>query len=307
MNKKIASILAVLIVLIFIGYIIFDIASPESNSTAQLSADSLKPDQDNWFVSRIFDPGTASLKAVTVSPSGLIYLGGDSWVSCFDENFKLVWNLKTMKPVTALSVSGDTLFASTIETIFVLSAKGKLFDEWGPFEESAIITSVTSNRSSVAFTDAGNRIVVVLNRNGDVKKLIGKTGESFIIPSPYFDVALTDDNTLFIANTGNRRIETRNTDGSLFRFFGLPGTAPDAFCGCCNPAHFALIPGGFVTAEKGINRIKILDEKGKFVEFVSSVNKFVPSIPLDVAVKDGKLIYAANPADGKLYVFKRKV
>ncbi len=84
------------------------------------------------------------------------------------------------------------------------------------------------------------------------------------------------------------------------------GHAPGAFCGCCNPAHFAVIPQGFVTAEKGINRIKILDQNGDFVEFVSSQNNFTQSIPLDVASSDGKIIYAANSADNTLYIFKRK-
>jgi hypothetical protein len=43
-----------------------------------------------------------------------------------------------------------------------------------------------------------------------------------------------------------------------------------------------------------------------FVEFVSSVNNFVPPLPLDIASLDGKVIYGANPADSKLYVFRRK-
>ena len=102
------------------------------------------------------------------------------------------------------------------------------------------------------------------------------------------------------------RIETNTIDGDLKSHFGEPGTAPGAFCGCCNPAHFAVIPDGFVTAEKGINRIKILNKKGEFVEFVNSKNNFVTSVPLDLASADGKTIYAANPADSKLYVFNRK-
>ena len=92
----------------------------------------------------------------------------------------------------------------------------------------------------------------------------------------------------------------------LKSYFGEPGTAPELFCGCCNPAHFALIPEGFVTAEKGINRIKILNKKGEFIEFVNSKNNFIKSVPLDLASADGKTIYAANPADSKLYVFNRK-
>jgi hypothetical protein len=82
--------------------------------------------------------------------------------------------------------------------------------------------------------------------------------------------------------------------------------APEYFCGCCAPAHFALIPQGFVTAEKGINRIKILNTKGEFVEFVNSKNSFIKSVPLDLASADGITIYGVYPGDSKLYVFNRK-
>jgi hypothetical protein len=306
MNKKTISILAVLIIVIFIGYIIYDTATPERENRSVNAEEKSDSEQDKWIVSKIFDPGAGPLKAVTVSQTENVYLAGDSWVACFDGKLKLMWNLITPKPVTSLSLSGDTLFASTVETILLISTKGEIINEWGPFEDYTIITSVTSNKSFVAYADAGNKIVVVLKKNGDVKSLFGKSGEQFIIPSPYFDVALTDANTLYVANTGNRRIEIRSIEGDLKNYFGLPGTAPDAFCGCCNPAHFALLPDGFVTAEKGINRIKILNREGKFVEFVSSVNKFVPSFPLDMASADGKTIYGANPADGKLYVFNRR-
>ena len=193
-----------------------------------------------------------------------------------------------------------------MELILIISSGGEIKDEWGPFEDNGIITSVSSNRSYVAFADAGNKMIFILDKNGMVKKIIGQNDGQFIIPSPYFDVALTSDNTLFVANTGHRRVETRTIEGEFRSYFGEPGTAPEAFCGCCNPAHFIVIPDGFVTAEKGINRIKILSKSGEFVEFVSSMNKFMASIPLDLASADGKTIYAANPADSKLYIFTRK-
>jgi hypothetical protein len=306
MNKKIASILSVLIILIFIGYIIFDTISPENGTPTNQTIKGTQTNGDKWIVSKIFDADADSLKAVTVSPSGNIYLGSSSWIAGFDKELKPLWKLNTTRPVTALAISGDTLYASTIETVLIINSAGKLIDEWGPFEDNAIITSIASNSSFVTFADAGNKLVIVLNKKGEVKRLIGNSGQPFIIPSPYFDLALTEDNGFYIANTGYRRIEKRNASGELISFFGNPGTASDAFSGCCNPAHFAKIPGGFVTAEKGINRIKILDEEGRFVEFVSSVNNFTPSIPLTVASYDGKTIYAANPADGKLYVFTRK-
>jgi len=306
MKKKSATALVILVILIFIGYIVFDIALNDGNKQPGESSKSSSDSHDQWFVSKVLETGIGKLKAVAVSFSGNIFLGGDSFIICYDPDYKALWNLKTDIPVVALSASGDSLLAATLETIFVVNSKGEIKDEWGPFEDSAIITSVASNRSFVAFADAGNKIIMVLDKKGNVRSMIGKTGEPFIIPSPYFDVALDDKNTLYAANTGKRRIEIRTTEGSLLRYFGEPGLAPEAFCGCCNPAHFALLPDGFVTAEKGINRIKILNERGEFIEFVSSKNDFIAPIPLDVASADGKTIFAANPADSKLYVFKRK-
>ena len=192
-----------------------------------------------------------------------------------------------------------------MDLILIINTRGEIKDEWGPFEDNGIITSVTANKDYICFADAGNKMVFILDKKGVVKKLIGQNDGQFVIPSPYFDVVLDHDNALFIANTGHRRVETRSIEGELLSYFGEPGIAPEAFCGCCNPSHFISVPEGFVTAEKGINRIKIINKSGGFVEFVSSRNKFMASVPLDLASSDGKTIYAANPSDSKLYIFAR--
>jgi hypothetical protein len=306
MNKKLNTILVSILLIVLIGYIIFDLVFKKENNPVN-SAINISPGiEDKWMVSNVFEPGKGQLNAVTVSNNGNIILGGESFVACYDPDFKLLWEYKTDMPVSALAVSENNVYAAVQENILVLNIKGKKTDEWGPFEDKAIITSLASNESYVAFADAGNKLVFVLDKKGSVKSLIGKSGEPFYIPSSFFDLSIDKNNNLYLANTGNRRIETRNIDGKMLSSFGKPGMDPDAFCGCCNPAHFALIPGGFVTAEKGINRIKILNEKGDFVEFVSSVNSFIPALPLDLAATDGKIIYAANPADSKLYEFRRK-
>jgi len=306
MNKKIAAIFSVVIILVFIGYIIFDTARPERSDINQDISEDSESVPDAWMVSNVLTIDEGSLKAVSVSGTGKIYLGGDSFLSCYDSELKLEWNIGTDYPITSVSNFGDTIFATTMELIFLITSDGKIINEWGPFEDNGIITSVASNKEYVVFADAGNKMVFSLNKRGVVKSLIGLSGEQFIIPSPYFDVALDTDNSLFVANTGHRRVETRTIDGELISYFGEPGMAPGAFCGCCNPAHFIVIPDGFVTAEKGINRIKILNNSGEFVEYVSSKNKFTPSVPLDLASADSKTIYAANPADSKLYIFTRK-
>ena len=52
--------------------------------------------------------------------------------------------------------------------------------------------------------------------------------------------------------------------------------AVEGFCGCCNPVYFARRPDGkFVTSEKGLNRIKIYDAKGKFEGVVAGPEQLV--------------------------------
>lgn len=304
-NKKLLAFFSFLIILAFIVYIIIDIArKPVDVADETLASDEAAP-PERWRILHeefISD----SLKAVAVSSDGYIYVGGGSLLSLYDKDLSKIRTIKTPAKITAIAVYGDTVFTTSEEQIFLFSKDGKLIGEWGPFEANSIITSVSANRNYVAVADAGNKIVFILNKRGEVKSMTGHFGEKLIIPSPYFDVCLTPDNVLYMAHTGNFRVEKRSIDGRLLSYFGESGSSPEAFCGCCNPAHFTLVPQGFITAEKGINRIKILDPEGGFTEFVSSVNDFVASVPLDVASADGRTIYGANPADGKLYVFVRR-
>jgi hypothetical protein len=306
MNKKTVTILSILIILAFIGYMIIDFVKPASSVDAEVLIPQGQNIDDAWKISNEFKVNEGALKAVSVTPAGRVSLGGDSFVSCYDNSMKLNWKVKAPSPVTSLSSWGDTIFASTSEQVLVMSTDGKILNEWGPFEDSCMITSVSANAKYVAFADAGNKIVYILDKGGEVKTMIGQNDKHFVIPSPYFEVALDNNNNLYAANTGLHRIETYTIDGVFKSQFGEAGIAPGAFCGCCAPPHFALIPQGFVTAEKGINRIKILNKSGEFVEFVNSKNNFIKSVPLDLASVDGITIYAAYPGDSKLYIFNRK-
>ncbi|MFZ0281839.1 MAG: hypothetical protein WAL29_09330 [Bacteroidales bacterium] len=306
MNKKLAAIFSVVIILTFIGYIIYDAITGRSESLQSTEPVARAVNEDKWTVSREITASEGQLLSIAVDGAGRLYMGGESYVTCLDKNFAKLWSLKTMAKITALSIAGDTVFAASDENIDLISTNGELIDEWGPYEANSIITSISANKEFVVFADAGVKRVFVLKKNGEVSSMMGQSENKFIIPSPYFDVAISDDNTIFVANTGNRRVETWSKDGALIEFYGEPGTAPGSFCGCCNPAHFTIVPQGFVTAEKGINRIKILDPDGGFTEFVSSNNHFTASVPLDLASADGITIYAADRVDSKIYVFTRK-
>jgi len=306
MNKKWASITIIGLLVVFIGYIVYDSVLKKETPQANQAIGEVQNVTDDWTVVRVFNPGKGQLNALAIAADGKILLGGESFVTCYDSELNLIWEYRTEMPVTALTVSGDNVYAAVQAMILVLNMKGEKTADWGPYEDNSIITSLSANETYVAFADAANKTVFTLDKTGALKSMIGRSDNAFVIPSFYFDIALDSGSNLFAVNPGKTRIEKRNIDGKMISFFGEPGVEPGSFCGCCNPAHFAVIPGGFVTSEKGINRIKILDEKGGFVEFVSSVNKFVPALPLDVASFEGRIIYGANPADSQLYVFKRK-
>lgn len=305
-NSKYYTVFSLIIILAFMGYIILDTISPDKeNSASDIKNKTSNNPPDKWQVQ--FEIYIRSgLKSVAVSESGEIFLGGESFVSCYNKELKEKWTLEITENITAVSVYGDTVYACSAESVFLLDRKGKVLGDWGPYEANCLITSVSANKNYVAVADASNKIVFIIRKDGEVSSMVGHFGEKLHIPSPYFDVCLTDDNKLLMANTGMFRIETRTIEGKMQSAFGVSGIEYDNFCGCCNPAHFSVIPQGYVTAEKGLNRIKILDSEGYFVEFVSSANNFTASVPLDIASADGKTIYGANPADSKLYVFTRK-
>jgi hypothetical protein len=304
-KKKILALFSLVIILAFIGYIVYDTVKSDRKPAETVTSINDTVPGDKWQISTVIEV-QEGLKAVTATSDGNIYAGGDSYIVCYNNQLNKLWQIETPTRVTALATYGDTLFATSEEVIYLINSSGEIICEWGPYEANCLITSASANKDYLAVADAGNKIVFIIKKDGEVHSMIGHFGEKLLIPSPYFDVYLTEDNKLYMAHIGKFRIETWTTDGWFVSSFGESGTTPDAFCGCCNPAHFTFVQQGFITAEKGINRIKILGPIGEFIEYVSSVNDFVASAPLDVTSPDGKIIYGANPADSKLYVFERK-
>ena len=130
MNKKLVTVLSVLVIIAFVAYIILDTAKP--SLTADDESIKAEPNSipDAWKISTEMKVTEGQLKAVAVEPSGKIFLGGDSFVSCYDKDMKLIWNIKTPSAVTSLSNCGDTVFASTNEQILVMNSAGRILNEY---------------------------------------------------------------------------------------------------------------------------------------------------------------------------------
>jgi hypothetical protein len=180
MNKKIAAIFSVVIILTFMGYIIYDSITGRGDSVKSTeSADIVY--EDNWTMSGEIPSTDGSLLSVAIDREGRIYMGGESFVTCLDKNLLKLWSLKTIAKINALSVAGDTVYAASTENISLISTGGELLDEWGPYEVNSLITSVSANRNFVVFADAGSKRVFVLKKNGEVYSMMGQSDNKFII------------------------------------------------------------------------------------------------------------------------------
>src|SRR6185436_19031937 len=92
--------------------------------------------------------------------------------------------------------------------------------------------------------------------------------------------------------------ENYTAEGKLSTSWGKQGPAVDSFWGCCNPSHIAIRKdGSFVTAEKGIVRVKLHAANGDLIGVVASSKEFQKGIHgLDLAVDSKDRILIADPA-----------
>ncbi len=80
---------------------------------------------------------------------------------------------------------------------------------------------------------------------------------------------------------------TYSYEGDWGSAWGAGGSQLSDFFGCCNPAHFAILPDGrFVTSEKGIPRVKVYSPEGQFDSVVAG--------PEQLSISD---VQAADPRE----------
>ena len=191
--------------------------------------------------------------------------------------------------------------------------------------DGALLTSIALAEEDVFLADAAGRVVLRFDISG---KLLGRLGlrderrhiPGFVIPSPYFDVAMAPDGLLNAVNPGGLRIEAYTFDGDLEASWGEAGVDIAGFCGCCNPSNIAIMADGrTVTAEKGIARVKVYDAEGNFQCVVAGPELLTPKPtaaeetrtphkrqPVDLATDSKQRILVLDPNARKVRIFELK-
>ena len=223
-------------------------------------------------------------RGIAVGTDGRLYVCGDQalLVLDLDGNIERRHALEG-EPSCVAAGSDGTIYLGMQDHLEVLDHAGGS-RSWPYLGQEAIITSIAVTAGGVFVADAGNRAVLRFDAGG---MLVGRIGEDYLIPSPYFDMAGAPDGTLWIADTGRQTLRRYSVEGRLLASWGRASLDLDAFGGCCNPAHIAALPcGSLVTSEKGLLRVKVYEPDGTLKAVVALPKDFPPAeAALDLATR----------------------
>lgn len=260
-----------------------------------------------------FDTGLIKSHNIAVDSGNSIYVCGDNAVRIFspDGDFTKEMLLKDTPFCIAPSEDGK-IYIAFKEHIEVYDASDKQTASWENLGENAILTSIAVSDDNIFVADAGNRIVVHYDTQGNIINRIGqkypdKNIPGFVVPSPYFDLAVSKDGLLRVVNPGRLRIEAYTFDGDFEFAWGESSVEIEGFCGCCNPVNIAVLPeGGFITCEKGLIRVKVYDSDGGFVGVVAGPEQLARDTEHKICLlpeecQEGGFDVAIN-SNGRVYI-----
>jgi hypothetical protein len=268
------------------------------------------------------DTGLKSARAIALDRAGRLYVAGDRKL--------LVLTSVTTRPTTAPAFSelslpdtpnavciapDGSIYLAMREHVEVYDAMGRQKASWPTLGEQSYLTSIAVTEDRVWLADYGRKVLVACTPAGRVVFEAGRADKAMnydglAVPSPHMDVAVDANGDAWVANPGRCRLEKFDRGGHFVRMWGKPGGTVDGFYGCCNPCEFALLSDGrFVTAEKGVPRVRIFSSTGQFECFVAPPRAFAQEFEgFDMAVdaqdrililqRPGNVVRVFAPVDG---------
>jgi len=197
-----------------------------------------------------------NLFGIALDSINRIYVSGDSSVHVLDRDAKVHGSFTIPAAAHCIAVDENfDIYLGVGDHIEVYDSTGKRLSVWETPEKNSYITSIALTADVVYVADAGKQIVLRYDKSGILLNRIGDKDEArdipgFVVPSPYFDVAVDADGFIWVVNPGRQSLENYTPNGDLRSFWGSASMRLEGFSGCCNPSHIALLPdGSFVTSE----------------------------------------------------------
>ena len=227
-----------------------------------------------------------------------LYISGNSALAVLPLDGTEANMFEILPGATCLEVDDANIFIGFGTFVAKYSHEGELLHEWPDLGERTVITNVAIKEDKIYVADAGNRRIVIFNRDGEqTGEFEGKAetaaGHGFIVPSANFDLAVNSYGELWVVNPGKHALENYSDDGRMRGYWETRSFDIDGFLGCCNPARITTMEdGSFVTSEKGLVRIKIYDQSGKLLSVVAAPELFK---------EEGEAPEVCVGADGVIY------
>jgi hypothetical protein len=233
-------------------------------------------------------------RALALDAPGRLYVAGDQVVQVYAPDFAgPAAGAVQIKPggvPSCLAVGPDgRLYVGVNERVLAFDRDGKELAACSAPEPNAVLTSLAAapdNPEIVYAADFANRRIWRMELSSRRADAIGApandgSDRGFIVPSPFFSVAVDEAGTVWATNPGRHRVEQYTPSGTYQGSWGAYAEAIDGFCGCCNPGYVALwrpggVTAGLLTSEKGQPRVKVYDRAGALRAVVATAEDFAP-------------------------------
>lgn len=318
MKQKIFIGSALILLVAVIGFMAYDLlfTSEKSENPYELDLSSMRNegwDQIHYQESTPVKPTMEEIHGISVDRNDRIYVCGKNTVEVFGSDGKPLLVFPVSGVANCLTTDDHRIIVGIADHIEIFDMDGVRTARWKRISPESMVTSVALYNSMVFVADAGQKIVLKYESNGKLLQRIGQKDPArnvpgFVIPSPFFDLRIGSDGTLWVVNPGRHSLENYDTDGHLLGSWSAASNSVDGFCGCCNPTHFAfLTDGSFVTSEKGVERVKLYTKKGEYAAMVAPPDMFDEGVKgLDLAVDSKDRILVLDPRRNLIRIFVKK-
>lgn len=318
MKKRSLTVVVLVIVMIILGVIVVDFLGNRPDRRGE-NPYALKVDRY-----REVDPELISHKEIRNFSLGLLiatdmsyhnkalYILGNSALAMISLDGSPSTLYEIPPRATSLEVDEQHIFIGFGTYVAKFNHAGELLQQWDDLGDGTVITNLAIKEDKIFIADAGNRRIVIFNREGEQTGMFeGKAesdaGHGFIVPSANFDLAVNSFGELWVVNPGKRAMENYSDDGRLRGFWENLSFEIEGFLGCCNPARITTMSdGSFVTCEKGLVRIKIYDQSGKLKSVVAPPDLFngEKGTAPEVCVDENDVVYALDFENDMVRVFE---
>jgi hypothetical protein len=318
MQKRMIYIFLGLIVVVIVAIVVADILGSRPEKRGEnpfaLNVDAYKgvdPELITYKETRNLKLQSNKYRGIAIADDE-IFIIADNYLQVVDPMGKELKRVELDDSPRAITVSDDRIFIGFLRFVSSYTREGELISNFATIGDSAVLTSMAVHGEKLYVADAGNRQVISYTKDGEwISSFEGKREEDalhgFIIPSPYFDLVINDEE-LWVVNPGMHALENYSESGALRGYWDKVSISVEGFCGCCNPAHIAVLPNGnFVTSEKGIVRIKVYEQSGNMTGVVAAPEKFTDDgLAPDIAVNSEGEVFALDFDRHMIRIFEEK-